>query len=142
VVRQLAKALAPLVVLLLGCAPFQRGPLPPDWINHLPQKPGWIFALGYALPHLNPANAWQDAAQKGREELARTLRLTIQGEQGWYQFQQETTLQEHLSREILNVVEMGSQVLRRYYDPRERMYYVLVGMRTDLVFEELCPQKH
>jgi len=137
-VRRLVKNLAPLVALLLGCFPLQRGQVRPAWIDHLPQKPGWIFALGYSPPYINPADAWQAAAQRGREELARTLQLTIQGGQWWYGFQQGRSLQEELSRESLNIVKVvGSQVLERYHDPIEGMYYVLVGMCTDLALQQL-----
>ncbi len=100
----------------------------PHWVDHLPRRSGWMYAVGYAPRYLNPADAWRKAEENARENLAKAVQTRIEGLEMWYSDPSLGPVRREATRQATDVVVPNAQVLERYFDEDEGLYYVLVGI--------------
>jgi hypothetical protein len=64
-----------IIILLLGCAasPEKKGEDPPEWLSKVPDNDRYFYAVGVSGMTRNMNDAWNQAANRGRAELGRTI---------------------------------------------------------------------
>lgn len=127
------------VIYLAGCSSSGKEVLrtPPTWVDRLPEQRGWVFAVGYSPSYLELEDSWEAAEIEARENLSRSLRVKVSRLSRWWNSKQIEITREELDREALALAWLGGVTRAQYYDEANRLFYVLVGMRTDLRIEEL-----
>ncbi len=109
----------------------------PKWLRDVPKGDGYIYAVGSALSHFNPAVQIENAEKKALAELARTLRVKVQ--------QITTTILKHssgisvgrdvevISRQVAEASLYGVQIVARWWDAETGEYYVLARIPVNMV---------
>ena len=64
-----------IIIFLLGCAasPENKGEDPPEWLSKVPDNDQYYYAVGISGMTRNTNDAWNQAANRGRAELGRTI---------------------------------------------------------------------
>jgi len=116
----------------------------PEWVNSVPLDEKYFYAVGISGPTRNIKDAWNQAIQRARAELGKTITthitshdLIISSTDGEYSAQ----LIEALSDTELNFTE----VIERWYDRNgiyglPEFYYVLVRLerkRAEMLLRRL-----
>ncbi|MCP4370605.1 MAG: hypothetical protein GY797_21210 [Deltaproteobacteria bacterium] len=123
-----------LSIITIGCisTPEPEKKSAPQWVNSVPHDETYFYAVGISGPTRNIKDAWNQAIQRARAELGKTIithitshDLIITTTDGEYSSQ----LIEALSDTELNFTE----VIERWYDRNgtyglPNYYYVLVRL--------------
>ncbi len=95
----------------------------PDWVSKLPKKSGFVYAVGQSSPQFHEEETWQLAEYNARVGLALSF------------VSQLRSLGKRLDKGLstasavkTNVVLRRIQVVERWFDPENRIPYVLVRM--------------
>jgi hypothetical protein len=100
---------------------------PPLWTETLPNDDRFFYAVGLAPEYYYETSSWQEAEQSARLSLARTVHTRIKslqkvaGREGQEVREEET----HVTLERL-------QVVARWRDVRQKIFYVLIRMPKTL----------
>ena len=64
-----------IAISLFGCAanPEKKSVDPPEWLNKVPDNERYFYAVGVSGMTRNTSDAWNQAANRGRAELGRTI---------------------------------------------------------------------
>ena len=100
---------------------IQKAP-PPAWVENLPRKAGILYAVGVAPEYYYEPSSWDEAEQGARLNLAHAMGVKVKEVQRIGPDSQEVV------NEDLSVVLRGLQVLARWRDARQRVFYVLMSM--------------
>lgn len=98
----------------------------PDWVDSFPQQSGFIYDEGVAPEYFYESSSWQSAERKARFNLARDLKSTVSALEKLNNSSGQAISNEDISAELRNI-----QVVRRWRDVRDGLYYVLVRMRLN-----------
>ncbi len=125
-----------------GCATSgggleQRGPRPPAWLSTLPQRQGWLFAVGEAGPYFFDQKGWEAAEKNARESLALAIQTRVKGEYISLEGMPGERAGVEVSKEVLDIALYGAQVLERYKDPATGHYHILVGISAGTAAENI-----
>lgn len=95
----------------------------PEWVSKLPKKPGFVYAVGQSSPQFHEEETWQLAEYNARVGLALSF------------VSQLRSLGKKLDKNLntasavkTDVVLRRIQVVERWFDPENRIPYVLVRM--------------
>jgi len=95
----------------------------PEWISKLPKKPGFVYAVGQSSPQFHEEETWQLAEYNARVGLALSFVSHLRS-LGKRQEGDITTTSAVKTDAVLRRV----QVIERWFDPENRIPYVLVRM--------------
>jgi len=117
-----------LVLLCTGEAPTissTKGfdPKIPEWISKLPKKPGFVYAVGQSSPQFHEEETWQLAEYNARVGMALSFVAQLRS-LGKRQDKSLSTASAVKTDAVLRRV----QVIERWFDPENRIPYVLVHM--------------
>lgn len=97
---------------------------PPDWLEILPDSPGFEYAVGSCVSYYYALNSWQEAERQARLQLALS-RLSLLRELSETAGQRRHDVTVEGTDAVLEKV----QIIGRYHDFREGAYYVLARCR-------------
>lgn len=97
----------------------------PAWVDTLPQGSGYIYAEGVAPEYFYESSSWQSAEKKARFNLARDVKITVQS-----LTMQNSNSGEDIRNDVVSAELRNIQVVHRWRDAVEGLYYVLVRMRN------------
>jgi len=100
----------------------------PNWITTPPASDGTLYGIGISGSYRREANSWDHAAKYARRDIAMTLMT------------EKSTLRRDIESDAGNIhlkwsedaadVTLGlNQVVARWYDPENRLFYCLVAYR-------------
>ena len=123
-----------LVILLSGCAsaPPSEGDDPPDWLSRIPDNDRYFYAVGVSGPTRKTNDAWNQAANRGRAELGRTIVSQVSSKDLII-----ATTRSEYTRQVIDVLsdtELNfTEVVERWYDRYgafgpSNHYYILVRL--------------
>jgi len=145
------KKISTLTITLLLLMSFMvacGGVKEPAWINKLPYKADVIEGVG-ASTFVNPVTARESAANAARQELARTLSMTVQNLiKTWTQEHQDFFAKDELAgssmsyyesvgRSIVNTTIVGSQIDEFWVHPKSNITYARASISRTKAIEEL-----
>jgi hypothetical protein len=135
-------ALLAVAFVTVGCATSgggrkQREITPPAWLSTLPQRQGWLSAVGEAGPHFFDQKGWEAAEKNARESLALVIQTRVKGEYISLEGIPGERVGVEVSREVLDIALYGAQVLERYKDPTTGHYHILVGISASTAAENI-----
>ncbi len=95
----------------------------PEWVSIMPRKPGFVYAVGQSSPQFHEEETWQLAEYNARVGLALSFVAQLR------------SLGKRLDKGLstasavkTDVVLRRIQVVERWFDPENRIPYVLVRM--------------
>jgi len=95
----------------------------PEWVSKMPKKPDFVYAVGQSTPQFHEEETWQLAEYNARVSLALSF------------ISQLRSLGKRLDKSLntasavkTDVVLRRIQVVERWFDPENRIPYVLVRM--------------
>ncbi len=95
----------------------------PSWVESLPEKPGYIYAIGVSPNYFYESSSWETAEKMARRNLGFNIRVSTQALQ---------KIDENSGQEIRNEgisVELRHfQIAERWKDNSKNLYYVLARM--------------
>lgn len=99
----------------------------PQWIDHVPQEPGWIHAVGMSQAWADPHRGRVESAEQALAELSRIIGSSVQGSLVSSWGPGTTTLLEvrNLSS---SAVLMDSQIVAWWQEPESGDWYSLARM--------------
>jgi len=133
-----------LISFMVACG----GITEPPWINKLPYKADVIEGVG-ASTFVNPVTAREAAATAARQELARTLSITVQNLiKTWTQEHQDffaadesagssMSYYESVGRAIVNITVVGSQIDEFWVHPKTNITYARASISRTKAIEEI-----
>ncbi|MCK4417645.1 MAG: LPP20 family lipoprotein [Candidatus Latescibacteria bacterium] len=135
-------ALLAIVLATVGCAtsgggPREIGVRSPAWLSTLPQRQGWLFAVGEAGPHFFDQRGWETAEKNARENLGLAIQTRVKSEYISLEGMLVGQTGVETSQEVLDVALFGAQVLKRYKDPTTGHYHILVGISARTAAENI-----
>jgi hypothetical protein len=92
----------------------------PSWIETLPQKKGYLYAVGVSPRYFHEKSSWDNATNQVRKQLAVSIAVQIQA----VQKRTDVAGVEQRNRE-LSVTLQEFEILRRWVDPKTDLFYVL-----------------
>ncbi|MBL7082579.1 MAG: hypothetical protein ISS41_02970 [Candidatus Aminicenantes bacterium] len=95
----------------------------PEWISKLPKKPGFVYAVGQSSPQFHEEETWQLAEYNARVGMALSFVAQLRS-LGKRQDKSLSTAGAVKTDVVLRRV----QVIERWFDPENRIPYVLVHM--------------
>jgi hypothetical protein len=123
-----------IMLLLSGCAsePPQKGTDPPDWLSKVPDNERYFYAVGVSGQTRSSNDAWNQAANRGRAELGRTIVSQVSSKDLII-----ATTRSEYTRQVIDVLsdtELNfTEVIERWFDRYggfgpPNHYYVLVRL--------------
>jgi len=123
-----------ILVLLIGCgsSPAQKGSDPPDWLSKIPDNDRYFYSVGVSGMTRNTNEAWNQAANRGRAELGRTIVSQVSSKDLII-----ATSRSEYTRQVIDVLsdtELNfTEVIERWYDRYgvfgpQNHFYVLVRL--------------
>lgn len=150
-------AVGALVSLFIGCGggnantPRIKPPPPhvdvPDWVYQNPTRSGFVCATGAVDPTYYKQDGRVYAAEAARNELARTIQVTIYSVMYDYESNRGGSVRQYIVSEVESAVAggvlSGAEVSQYWYDQYGTvsgagMTYALACMRTDESVEALA----
>ena len=122
-----------IVSVLVGCAgSAPKGTDAPVWLNKVPDSDRYFYAVGVSGMTRNTHDAWNQAANRGRAELGRTIVAHVSSKDLII----ATTRSEYARQviDILSDTELNyTEVIERWYDRNgsfgpPKHFYVLVRL--------------
>ena len=95
----------------------------PEWVSKPPKKPGFVYAVGQSSPQFHEEETWQLAEYNARVGLA--LSFVAQLRSLGKRLDQGLSTASAVKTDV---VLRRIQVVERWYDPENRIPYVLVRM--------------
>jgi hypothetical protein len=92
----------------------------PHWTEEIPKMPGFIFAVGLAPKYYYQSSSWIEAEWMARRNLARSLHSELKA------VQKSSGEGESLEQLSSDVLLQNVEVVERWLDIREQLYYVLI----------------
>ena len=89
----------------------------------------WVFAVGYSSPYLNTEKSWIAAEKMAKNNLSKCLEVYLN------EIPESGSVEEQINEKAWILAWLHGIVLDRHFDPLENMYYILAGIRTDLIIE-------
>jgi len=93
----------------------------PDWITTLPNEKNFVYSVGIEQENYYEASSWLEAEKDARLKLARSLGVTLQ-ELGKMSTKEGIEIQN----EELSVIVENANIIRRWVDVKNNIYYVLI----------------
>lgn len=94
----------------------------PAWTERPPQESRSIYAVGVAPEYYYEMSSWNEAEQRARLNLARTVNVKVK------ELQKVGIVAQEIENEELSVVLRDVQVVARWRDVRGKIFYVLMRM--------------
>lgn len=94
----------------------------PEWTERLPQEPGVVYAVGVAPQYHYEMSSWDEAEQRARLNLARTMNVKVK------ELQKVGVDTQEIKNEELSVILRDVQLVARWRDVKEKVFYVLARM--------------
>jgi hypothetical protein len=122
-----------MTVVLLGNSDFPidenlklrsqfQNTIPPKWTESPPNDENYFYAVGISPEYYYEISSWKEAEKLARRNLARSVYIEIKSlQKGARQFQEITN--ENLEMDLHNI-----QVVSRWRDIEEKLFYVLIKM--------------
>jgi len=98
---------------------------PPEWVESIPDGKGFIYALGVAPKFFYETSSWESAEKKARFNLARSIRVSTNALQ-----KVDQSSGQEMRSEVVSVVMSGFEVVHRWRDERQGLFYVLMRARS------------
>lgn len=116
-----------LEVLTAGRKRPERTEGPPEWINVVPQKKGFFYAVGRAPRYLVPSESQKEAEKIARANLARRLGSEISALvlDCLGKFGGDIQM---ITKEVSEVSLSGVEIVARWEDPQKGVHYALARM--------------
>lgn len=95
----------------------------PEWVETLPHDHHFVFSVGAAPGYYFEISSWLEAEARARRELAKSVALATQSMQ-----KMSGTLEEMNNEEVDGYLT-GFQVMERWRDIRNNLFYVLLRMQ-------------
>ena len=100
-------------------------PISPRWTEEVPKIPGYCYAVGLAPKYYYVSSSWIEAEWMARRNLARALSSDIAG------VQKSSGEGQSLERLSSDVILRNVEVVERWLDLREQLYYVLIRIKVN-----------
>ncbi len=119
----------------------------PDWVYETPSKPGYICATGAVDRTYYQQDGRVYAAEAARNELARTIQVTIYSVMYDYESQRGGSVRQYIVSEVETAVAggvlNGAEILHSWYDKygnvaNPGMTYALACMKKDQSVKDLA----
>ena len=95
----------------------------PNWVEVLPGSDKSCYAVGTSVEYYHVESSWDEAEKVTRLELARQKNLKMK------QIQKVTESSYYdITNEVTNATLRSVQTVSRWYDSKEKIYYVLLQM--------------
>ncbi len=95
----------------------------PDWVENIPQIPGYIYAEGVAPQYFYESSSWETAEERAMFNLARSVKLSVEALQ-----KMNGSSGQEIRNEEISVALKDVRVARRWRDAVRGLCYVLVRM--------------
>ena len=104
----------------------------PDWLSSIPTDDRYFYAVGISGQRRNVKDAWNQAAQRARAELGKTIITQVSSKDLVI-----TTNRNEYSKQVIEAISDTelhfTEIVARWYDPNgeygpPKYYYVLVRM--------------
>jgi hypothetical protein len=92
---------------------------PPSWVDTPPTSEDFLFAVGLAPRYFYESSSWLEAERLARLNIARQVHLRVKG------MQKISGEGQELRDEHLSVVLKDQEIVERWYDIKNRIFYVL-----------------
>jgi len=123
-----------IVILFVGCGsgPDQKGSDPPAWLSKVPDNDRYFYAVGVSGMTRKTNDSWNQAANRGRAELGRTIVSQVSSKDLII-----ATTRSEYTRQVIDVLsdtELNfTEVIERWYDRHggfgpPNHFYVLVRL--------------
>lgn len=96
----------------------------PKWISNIPSSDEYIYSVGYAPQYLYSSSSWDEAQNAALLELAKDRHLYIASLQKKTNNEYESQSSENIKVKLSNF-----EVTARWFDKRNKLYFVLMRMR-------------
>lgn len=95
----------------------------PGWVEDIPQTGGFIYAEGVAPQYFYESSSWETAEKRAIFNLARSVKLSMEALQ-----KMNGVSGQEIRNEEISVTLRDVQVVHRWLDSADELYYVLVKM--------------
>ena len=96
----------------------------PDWIEKLPDKPGYVYGIGMVANYSLWKNGWNDADELARFDACKNLKIntaairTKKHTDGY-------TDERKIMRQSVDIAVANSVIIERWYDQKQDIFYSL-----------------
>lgn len=113
---------------------------PPIWIYRIPQREGYIYAVGRAGRHLVATDSRKKAEEDARAKLAHTVESQVSSKITDYLVEDGYTQTEVITKQISHVTLEGAEILERWEDPGTGVNYALARLPLICVKRQILEQ--
>ena len=95
----------------------------PKWVEAVPHSDSYYYAVGTSVEYYHIESSWDEAEKVPRLELARQNNIKLK------QIQKVTESSYYdITNEVTNATLRSVQTIGRWFDPKEKIYHVLLQM--------------
>jgi len=99
---------------------------PKNWWEKLPEKKGYLFAVGGSPIYYYERNSWKEAEHNARIALAMEIYTGVKSFRAY-----AGQINKGITQESVNVMLKNAQVVARHIDRKKGICYVLIRMKIE-----------